>query len=99
MAHMPSLCQSLFMHCSQDGTFGINNMPRERKMIESLDDLIRYSEHVAIALPLIADRVRIVRPGCQPDVLAVLKQVLPGLPESYLSVVRSIAIDAIAIGY
>jgi len=68
-------------------------------MIDSLDDLVRYSEEVAKASPLISKKVQIVRPGCQPEVVAALRQLLPGLPESYLSVAESIAIDGIVIGY
>ena len=68
-------------------------------MIRNLDELIRYSEQVANSLPLIANKVRIVRIGSQPGIIATLTQVLPRLPESYLSVVESIAIDGISIGY
>jgi hypothetical protein len=68
-------------------------------MIDSLDALIQYTERVAQASPLIARRVQITRPGCEPDTIAVLRKAFPGLPDSYTSVLESIAIDGISIGY
>jgi hypothetical protein len=50
-------------------------------------------------VPLIAKRVHIRRPGCPPDVISALRGTFPGLPESYLSVAESLAIDGISIGY
>jgi hypothetical protein len=48
-------------------------------MIHNLDDLVQYTEQLAIDSPLIAEKVRILRPGCSPDEVALLKNILPGL--------------------
>ena len=67
--------------------------------INNLDELVRYSKQVAHRVPLIAKRVRIERPGCRSDVIAALRQMVPGLPDSYVSIVASVRIDGISIGY
>jgi hypothetical protein len=64
-------------------------------MINSLDELVQYSEDVAKASPSISQKLRIRRPGLQSDEIAALKKLLPGIPESYVSVVESVAIDGI----
>jgi len=68
-------------------------------MIRNFDDLLAYTGTLAAASPEIAAETRIVRPGCAPHVIAALERALPGLPESYLSVLASLAIDGIVIGY
>jgi len=74
-------------------------MPEETEMIGNLDELVAYAERTANALPELSEEIRILRPGCPPDLIATLRETLPGLPESYLSVLEAIAIDGIAIGY
>jgi hypothetical protein len=72
---------------------------RNLRVINNLDDLVRYTEQRAKVRPLIARRVRITRPGFQPHIIAALRQEFPGLPDGYVSVAESVAIDGISIGY
>ena len=68
-------------------------------MISDLNDLISYTEKLASILPQLSDEIRIYRPGCPSDVIVALRQMVPRLPDSYLSVVESIEINGVAIGY
>lgn len=68
-------------------------------MIASLDELIAFSRRLGEALPELRESIVIGRPGCSPEAVNALAKKLPGLPESYLSVIKTVRLDGIAIGY
>jgi hypothetical protein len=68
-------------------------------VITSLDDLVAFTRSLGDALPELRDRIVLHRPGCSSEAIIVLAETLPGIPESYLSIVRSLRLDGIAIGY
>jgi len=68
-------------------------------MIHNLDELMAYADQKAEALPELAAETRIVRPGYPPHTIAALREACPGLPDSYLDVVKCLALDGISIGY
>jgi len=68
-------------------------------MIRDLDGLVGYTNRIADAVPAIAGEIRIVRPGCTTNEVDEIASILPGVPESYLDVVRALSINGISIGY
>lgn len=69
-------------------------------MIFTLNDLIAYTHTQASVAPAtVADELRITRPGCTENELRCLSKALPGIPESYLSVIGSMNINGVVIGY
>jgi hypothetical protein len=68
-------------------------------VIESLEDLAGHLERAAEAEPALAEESVLRPPGCSEDEIARLVARLPGLPESYLSVLRRFALGDVAIGY
>ncbi len=70
-------------------------------MIETLEDLVVHLERVAEAEPepALAEELVLRPPGCSEGDVARLMALLPGLPESYLSVLRRFALGGVTIGY
>lgn len=68
-------------------------------MIRDLDGLIEYSERMAGLHPVIADRLLITKPGISSKERRGLREVLPRIPEEYVSVVSEIDINGIALGF
>jgi len=64
-------------------------------MITTLDALIAFTQRRA-ELPY---RVALAQPGCAAEAMTQLAKRLPRMPNSYLSVIRAIALDHVAIGY
>ncbi len=68
-------------------------------MIETLEDLVVHLERVVEAEPDLAEEIVLRSPGCTEDEIARLREVLPGLPESYLSILRRFILGGVTIGY
>ncbi len=68
-------------------------------MIDTLEDLVAHLERAAEAEPALADELVLQEPGCSDEELARLNALLPGLPESYLSILQRIALGGVTIGY
>lgn len=68
-------------------------------MIGTLDELKRYSRRMAAASPSLKDEVLLEEPGCSEADAERLLAALPGLPESYLRVIRSVDLTGKSIGY
>jgi hypothetical protein len=74
-------------------------MREEIDMIASLDELIAFTRRLGDALPELRESIVIYQPGCSPGAVNALARKLPGMPESYLSVIKAVRLDGIAIGY
>lgn len=68
-------------------------------MIQNLDDLVEFTERRGIQRPLLRDGIVIERPGCSQATIDKIRDFLPGMPTSYLDVVKAIRVEGIAIGY
>lgn len=65
-------------------------------MISSIDELVAFTQRRAASVP---HRIGITRPGSSIEAVARVAKQLPGIPTSYLSVIRELALDRVAIGY
>lgn len=68
-------------------------------MIETLEDLVAHLERAAEAEPDLAEELVLRSPGCSEDEIARVTALLPGLPKSYLSILRRFALSGVTIGY
>jgi hypothetical protein len=68
-------------------------------VITSIDELAAFTRTLADKLPELRDSIVLQQPGYPQDALDFLSSELPGIPQSYLSVVKSFRLDGIAIGY
>jgi hypothetical protein len=74
-------------------------MREEIDMITSLDELVAFTRRLGAALPELRKRRVINRPGCSLEAVSALAEKLPGVPDSYLSVIKAIRLDGVVIGY
>jgi hypothetical protein len=65
-------------------------------MIASLDDLVAYTQAIARTRSF---RKGIRQPGCPPERVRALAELLPGIPATYLSLIGPLHLDGVTIGY
>ncbi len=69
-------------------------------MLTTLLELAEFTERLGQSVPdSVRDRVVIRRPGCTPAEVAQLKAALPGLPESYASIIAAFDLRDVEIQY
>lgn len=68
-------------------------------MIANLEQVIDYTRRLGEAVPSLRKEIVIESPGCDDETITQLRKAFPGMPESYLCVLRDAKIDGIAIGY
>lgn len=68
-------------------------------MIETLSEVVELSQREAAAFPAIAERIRLRTPGLSDSEVDALSSRIPGIPSTYVDVIRSIQVDCRAIGY
>jgi hypothetical protein len=68
-------------------------------MIANIDELISYTQKLGDALPELRDSIVLQKPGCSAKITDNLKRVLPGIPESYVTVIKEVELNGVAIGY
>jgi hypothetical protein len=67
-------------------------------MINTLDDVVEYTQRRGKALPELRDEIVVTQPGCSDADMVQLTEVLPGLPDNYLSVIRRLKVNGVSIG-
>jgi len=58
-----------------------------------------YTRRLGETIPSLRKEIVIVSPGCDDETVAQLRKAFPGMPDSYLTVLRKAKLDGIAIGY
>lgn len=74
-------------------------MREKINVIRNLEELVAFSERVGDALPELRKSIVIGRPGCSLEAVNTLLKKLPGMPDSYLSAIKAIRLEGIAVGY
>jgi hypothetical protein len=68
-------------------------------MIQSLDDVERYSRDLAKAHPQVANEIEFRRPGLSDLEVARLRRQLPGLSDEYVEIAKTWDLAPLSIGY
>jgi hypothetical protein len=81
-----------------------NWLQRGACVIQTLDELVFLSNieansAAAEGFPENANEIRLLKPGCTTNEIVRIREELPGIPESYLSVAAQVALPNVSIGF